>query len=85
MPLHLPKSVHSPDDWAEKCKTSGHSESANLRQGQNLMGGGSFSRREHNIVSWFDLEICSKVIEVGATGTERIRVFCFNDAILDDL
>jgi len=44
-----------------------HSESANLRQGQNLTdkfftGGG-----EH-IVSWFDFETCFKVIEDSAIG-----------------
>jgi len=33
----------------------------------NFTGGGSFSHGKH-IVSWFDLETCSKVIEDGANG-----------------
>ena len=46
-------------------ETREHAESANLRQGQNLAE--SFLRGER-IVSWFDVKMCSKVIEDGATG-----------------
>jgi len=47
--------------------TKQHSESANLRQGQNLTED-SFSRREHIVSNWFNLETCFKVIDDGTIG-----------------
>jgi len=60
-------------------KTREHSDSANLRQGQTLTGD-CLSRRKH-IVSEFDLEACSKVVEdvtIGQNTYDFLLVFCSN-------